>query len=104
MRPPHLSSHLGVPVISRPLAIALTILVAIVWAGTVAVGLLYPGRGDVSGINTIFAIVVGAAFGLVPKRETLANTRRRLAERISGDRNNTEEQPGDANPQRGDRA
>lgn len=89
--------------ISRPLAIAITILVAIVWAGTVAVGLLYPGRGDISGINTIFAIVVGAAFGLVPKRETFAATRRRLARRIAGDQqDDTEEQVEEAEPQRGE--
>lgn len=89
--------------ISRPLAIAITILVAIVWAGSVAVGLLYPDR-DVAGINTIFAIVVGAAFGLVPKRETLAGGRRRLAQLIGGDQpdTNTDEPTEDADPPRGD--
>lgn len=92
--------------ISRPLAIAITILVAIVWAGSVAVGLLYPDR-DVAGINTIFAIVVGAAFGLVPKRETLAGGRRRLAELIGGTEPPAADEPAqdqiqDANPPRGD--
>lgn len=88
--------------ISRPLAIAITILVTIVWAASVAVGLLYPDR-DVAGINTIFGIVVGAAFGLVPKRETLAAARKRLAGQIAGDqRPDTEDQAEDAKPQRGD--
>lgn len=70
--------------ISRPLAIAITILVAVVWAGSVVVGMLYPDR-DLAGINAIFAIVVGASFGLVPKRQTLATARRRLAQHIAGD-------------------
>jgi hypothetical protein len=93
------------PVISRPLAIAITILVALVWAGSVTVGLLYPNRGDLSGINTIFAIVLGAAFGLVPKRETLAGGRRRLAQLIGGDEPPPAEEPTQESEQgRGDSA
>lgn len=92
--------------ISRPLAIAITILVAVVWAASVAVGLLYPDR-DVTSINAIFAIVVGAAFGLVPKRPSLASARQRLADRIAGTAAGTEEQPeedppADTDPPRGD--
>ena len=69
---------------SRPLAIGISILVSTVWAANLVVGAFYPERHDAT-INAIFAIIVGAVFGLTPKRETLAAARRRLA-RTAGDR------------------
>lgn len=99
---------MGVSVLSRPLAIAITILVSLVWAGNVAVGMFYPDRHDAA-VNAIFAIIVGAAFGLVPKRDALATARRRLAARIAGDDqaadatpDAAEDQPQDAETPRGD--
>jgi hypothetical protein len=95
---------LGVQVLSRPLAIGITILVSTVWAANVVVGALYPDRHDAT-INAIFAIIVGAVFGLTPKRETLAAARRRLL-RTSGDEPPQEPAedtpPPAADPSRGD--
>lgn len=69
--------------LSRPLAIGITILVSVVWAANVVVGAIDPQRHDAT-INAIFAIIVGAVFGLTPKREMVASARRRIA-RLAGD-------------------
>jgi hypothetical protein len=97
-------STLGVSVFSRPLAIGISVLVSVVWAANLVVGALYPDRHDAT-INAIFAIIVGAVFGLTPKRETLAAARRRLT-RASGDEPEqppAEDEPADeTNTSRGD--
>lgn len=96
--------------LSRPLAIGITILVSTVWAANVVVGAIYPERHDAT-INAIFAIIVGAVFGLTPKREIFQNARRRIA-RSSGDEPAASAEPGitddepadDTDPPRGDGA
>ncbi len=47
----------------RPLVIALTILISIMWATNLIVGYLAAGRADPA-VNAIFAIVAGAVYGL----------------------------------------
>lgn len=47
----------------RPLVIALTILIAVMWATNLIVGYLAAGRADPA-VNAIFAIVAGATYGL----------------------------------------
>jgi len=71
-------------VLSRPLAIAITILVTIVWAANVVVGLIYPERGDAT-VSALFAIIVGAVFGLTPKAGITRRARAAIARRIAGD-------------------
>jgi len=85
-------------VLSRPLAIGIAILVSIVWAANLVVGALYPERHDAT-INAIFAIIVGAVFGLTPKRDVLQNARQRLARRIAGEPEPTEPEPAEAEPE-----
>lgn len=47
----------------RPLVIALTVLIAVMWATNLIVGYLAAGRADPA-VNAIFAIVAGAVYGL----------------------------------------
>lgn len=47
----------------RPLVIALTILISVMWATNLIVGYLAAGRADPA-VNAIFAIVAGATYGL----------------------------------------
>jgi hypothetical protein len=95
---------LGVPVLSRPLALGLAILVAVVWATSIAAALVFPDRYEIdTEINAIFAIVVGAVFGLTPKRDQVGNARRALGRRrIGGSPVNGGEADEDADPPRGD--
>ena len=54
----------GVPVLPRPLVIALTILISVMWATNLVVGwYLAAGRADPA-VNAIFAIVAGAVYGM----------------------------------------
>lgn len=88
--------------LSRPLAIGIAILVSVVWAANLVVGILYPERHDAT-INAIFAIIVGAVFGLTPKRHLVQNARRRLS-RLTGDTpgDDDTEPSEDTDPSRGD--
>lgn len=56
----------------RPLATAITVLVAIMWAANLIVGYLYPGRSDPA-VNAIFAIVAGAIWGLQRRAQRAAD-------------------------------
>lgn len=91
--------------LSRPLAIAITIVITVVWLANVVVGFLYPDRHDAT-LNAIFAIVVGVVYGLTPKRDVLSRARRGLARRIEGTAGEGEgEEPAeeDASPRGDDR-
>lgn len=81
--------------LSRPLAIALTILITAVWAANVVVGMLYPDRYDAT-VTGLFAIVVGVVFGLTPSavtRRARAALARKLAEQAADDEPAAEEEP-----------
>lgn len=47
----------------RPLVVALTILISIMWATNLIVGYLAAGRADPA-VNAIFALVAGAVYGI----------------------------------------
>lgn len=70
--------------LSRPLAIAITILVSVVWATNVVVGMIYPDRHDAT-VNAVFAIIVGAVFGLTPKAGIVRRARTAIGRRIAGE-------------------
>jgi hypothetical protein len=92
---------LGVPVLSRPLAVGFAILVATMWAASIAAALIWPERYDISTeLNTIFMIVAGAVLGLTPKREQVAAARRVLARR-RGEEPEQTTSPADADPDGG---
>lgn len=68
----------------RPITVALTLLISLVWVGNVVVGFIDPQRHDPT-INAIFAVVVGAIFALGRKDESVSAARRRLGRFISGE-------------------
>lgn len=89
--------------LSRPLAIGITILVSVVWASINAAALLSPERYDVdNGINAIFMLVLGAVLGLTPKREQVDRARRAIARRRQQVLPDEEEGPDTNAPSRGD--
>lgn len=53
----------------RPLTIALTVLISVVWAANVVIGFVDPSRSDPY-INAIFAIVTGAVYALGRKQDS----------------------------------
>lgn len=77
----------------RPVVIGLTVLISLVWAGNVVAGYLDPVHHDAT-INAIFAIVVGAIYGLgrrTDRQKAIRRARKKLADMIEG---NGQEDPG----------
>jgi hypothetical protein len=74
----------------RPLMIALTLLIAAVWAGNVVIGFIDPSRHDPS-INAVFALAVGAVFAVGKREDGLKDARRRLGRLIAGDQDEPDE-------------
>lgn len=67
----------------RPLAIGLTILIALVWTANVIFGFIDPARHDPT-LNAIFGITIGAVYGLT-RKENVQAARKKLGRLIEGE-------------------
>lgn len=87
---------MGGPVLPRPVAIGLTVLISFMWAVNLVVGFLYPGRSDPY-VNAIFGVVVAAVYTL-GRRDTAAvrRARQRLGQLVEGEQDEEPASEGEA--------